>query len=44
MNYAKNLKRRLKVRTKPAKGMGPTSAGGFKKSLKLKGKPKGFGY
>ena len=45
MNFQKNLKRRLKVKTGTSmKGMGPKSAGGFKKSLKLKGKAKGMSF
>jgi len=43
MDFAKNLKRRLKVK-KGMKGLGPASAGGFKKSLKLKGRAKGMPF
>ena len=42
MDPAKNLKRRFKLNTKKPKGL-PT-AGGFKKSLKLRGRAKGMSF
>jgi len=45
MDPMKNLKRRLKLKTKqPKEPKGLPTAGGFKKSLKLKGRAKGMPF